>query len=582
MFLNDLRSLDYDKRFYKLSESLNKDYGIDVSIYDVLNEEDLEYFLLDLDNKRRQIMLESEFNSYHNNPEYTKISLLAEAVRIMLKEIHPKRKSKESVKEGYRTIPGVQSEFPGDGSYDNRVITDKSGIAYSARPGLEGPSVSNDGHVYYYDPKQGEYYDPRSDMFMGRDWNLNESTNRFVAELYFGLDEDIIPFAKKLFVEVYNLDKKISGHTVPIARRAVMFNTANLTETELARAIIETYNNTYLETLNEVNRLNDATNVDIDAIVLSKICENVVNDGHLYKGYKENKEGNTTMTSKESKIIGLSELLTDSLLNESELQRAEIVFATNDIVSRLGKMIEDLSKMGTDDIMPLVDGLRSNFGSQVAEAFSRQSEEKIQSAANGIDAMKSLLDSYRERLEGRISDEDAGKPLDLSSRSEEEMGGMGDLGGEEMNGLGDLEGEEMGGLGDLEGEEMEDEGPLGREKKAVAETAIVTIAGKRIKLTMEQVAILQKAKRLTEKVKALNNIQEDTKPETVSLEIGGKKFRITESQLKSLIFAKNFQKRVNEKKAEVVRLSESQAWMLATAKNITQKVNKVLTDGVEK
>ena len=84
----------------------------------------------------------------------------------------------------------------------------------------------------------------------------------------------------------------------------------------------------------------------------------------------------------------------------------------------------------------------------------------------------------------------------------------------------------------------------------------------------------------------MNNIQETTKPETTLLEIGGEKFRITEAQLKSLIFAKNFKKRVDEKKATIVKLSESQALMLTRAKNITQKVNSLLAEkkenGVEK
>jgi hypothetical protein len=36
---------------------------------------------------------------------------------------------------------------------------------YQARDGLEGPFNFN-GRVLYYDPKQGQYYDPRTDFYV--------------------------------------------------------------------------------------------------------------------------------------------------------------------------------------------------------------------------------------------------------------------------------------------------------------------------------------------------------------------------------------------------------------------------------
>jgi hypothetical protein len=36
---------------------------------------------------------------------------------------------------------------------------------YEARKGLEGP-FNFDGRVLYYDPKEGKYYDPRTDFYV--------------------------------------------------------------------------------------------------------------------------------------------------------------------------------------------------------------------------------------------------------------------------------------------------------------------------------------------------------------------------------------------------------------------------------
>ena len=40
---------------------------------------------------------------------------------------------------------------------------------YGPRKGLEGPFHYLNGRVLYYDPKAGEYWDPRTDFYVERD-----------------------------------------------------------------------------------------------------------------------------------------------------------------------------------------------------------------------------------------------------------------------------------------------------------------------------------------------------------------------------------------------------------------------------
>ena len=40
---------------------------------------------------------------------------------------------------------------------------------YGPRKGLEGPFHYLNGRVLYYDPKVGEYWDPRTDFYVERD-----------------------------------------------------------------------------------------------------------------------------------------------------------------------------------------------------------------------------------------------------------------------------------------------------------------------------------------------------------------------------------------------------------------------------
>lgn len=59
--------------------------------------------------------------------------------------------SRESVKEGYTVTRGIDKE------------------RYQERDGLEGPFSTRSGKVVYYDPKEGKYYDPETDFYIGHE-----------------------------------------------------------------------------------------------------------------------------------------------------------------------------------------------------------------------------------------------------------------------------------------------------------------------------------------------------------------------------------------------------------------------------
>lgn len=40
---------------------------------------------------------------------------------------------------------------------------------YAPRPGLEGPFAMANGQVLYYDPREGRYWDPRTDFYLSDD-----------------------------------------------------------------------------------------------------------------------------------------------------------------------------------------------------------------------------------------------------------------------------------------------------------------------------------------------------------------------------------------------------------------------------
>jgi hypothetical protein len=58
---------------------------------------------------------------------------------------------------------------------------DQMRTKYGPRKGLEGP-FNFSGRVLYYDNKQGQYYDPRSDFYIEQD-EMNEIHAQLVAKI---------------------------------------------------------------------------------------------------------------------------------------------------------------------------------------------------------------------------------------------------------------------------------------------------------------------------------------------------------------------------------------------------------------
>jgi hypothetical protein len=60
-------------------------------------------------------------------------------------------------------------------------LMDQMRTKYGPRKGLEGP-FNFSGRVLYYDNKQGQYYDPRSDFYIEQD-EMNEIHAQLIAKI---------------------------------------------------------------------------------------------------------------------------------------------------------------------------------------------------------------------------------------------------------------------------------------------------------------------------------------------------------------------------------------------------------------
>ena len=70
----------------------------------------------------------------------------------------------------------------------------------------------------------------------------------------------------------------------------------------------------------------------------------------------------------ESTEVEISERL--RALYESQEDQAELLLASKDVVDRVQKAVDDLSKLRNEDLPPLLDAMRDELGSEMSEAYA--------------------------------------------------------------------------------------------------------------------------------------------------------------------------------------------------------------------
>lgn len=129
-------------------------------------------------------------------------------------------------------------------------------------------------------------------------------------------------------------------------------------------------------------------------------------------------------------------------LLEDELQQAEVILAAKDLVDRMQKMIEDISKMVNEELPPLGDSIRNQISSEKAESFVSSASEALNGVLEQVKQARSTLDSQTRGLAGEeVSNMDmGGSDTGDAMGAGDEMGGMDDMDDEEgmeLNGSGE-------------------------------------------------------------------------------------------------------------------------------------------------
>jgi len=110
------------------------------------------------------------------------------------------------------------------------------------------------------------------------------------------------------------------------------------------------------------------------------------------------KDGNKTEPM--SKALKDKAAKKKSLKEEQNLDQAQTLLAAKDLSDQLQNMAEDAAKMSVDDLMPLVDTMKAQFGQEQANAFNEVVKQNLQGVLDSIIKAKDETDNAIMALQG--------------------------------------------------------------------------------------------------------------------------------------------------------------------------------------
>ena len=104
--------------------------------------------------------------------------------------------------------------------------------------------------------------------------------------------------------------------------------------------------------------------------------------------------------------------ITESVIVEGEMEAAEQVMASKNMVDKIQKMVEDLGGMLNEDLPPLTDSIRDNMDSTMAEQFNLAMTDALSATLESMRGTREQVDAAARILTGEAAPEMMGDPVE--------------------------------------------------------------------------------------------------------------------------------------------------------------------------
>lgn len=102
---------------------------------------------------------------------------------------------------------------------------------------------------------------------------------------------------------------------------------------------------------------------------------------------------------------------TQVILKENEMDRAQLILAAQAVVDDIQDMAEKVAKMEAEGIMPLLDGIRTNFGQEFADRLSNDATAALRAALEGLKTSKDQIGANIANMEQMVTGEGPGNDM---------------------------------------------------------------------------------------------------------------------------------------------------------------------------
>ena len=147
----------------------------------------------------------------------------------------------------------------------------------------------------------------------------------------------------------------------------------------------------------DVEEANEFVKARLDAIKAGKSEFTI--DGKTYKV--------TGDTSQENK-----QKTTESVVTEGAVESSELVMAAKSMVDKYDAMIQDIGEMLNEQLTPLVDKIRDEMGSDIAEQYLATMTDALNATMNGMKEDRMIADDASRILTGEAPAAPMGEPMD--------------------------------------------------------------------------------------------------------------------------------------------------------------------------
>ena len=352
MFIDEFTSTT-DHQLTQVLSTLKHIHGIEINFNKTTDRQLLK--LQESTRRARDVIIEnSEFNSWLTNPEYTKNVLILEAVRLYLAEIAPKRRPKTSKMYEDQQEPEANANVAaGSGT----MSTTTSGpVSTVTDPNNTVPVIGQNNTTPI-----GE-----------RSKNPMRKTNE-AAKI-----RTLNVLGKRLqsLLENRNYRKTASSQSL----NNVANNLVNLGKPYYPRDI-KGLTESWRQQARSMDKVTAARFLSLNEKAL-RLALNILREAEE-EGFDMGAMGAPN---------GDMSMGDDGEASEN-LEHAQTLLAAQDMSDRLQKMAEQVAKMAVEDLMPLVDIMKRQFGQEQADGFNTVVKAALDDLLNKTTEVKDQTDN---------------------------------------------------------------------------------------------------------------------------------------------------------------------------------------------